>query len=76
MASGTLNIFILKHKWHLEHRKDLFQSENGIWDIEHFVLKHKLHLEHGKCLYKKKKEENAIWNIENNYFKTKLSYGT
>ena len=58
-------MFILKHKWHPEHRKCLFQSTSGIWNIEDVcfkpqmasatykivILKHKWHPEHRKFLF-------------------------
>ena len=40
-------MIVLKHKWHPEHRRLLFQSINGIRYIEN-ILKHKWHPEHRK----------------------------
>ena len=43
-------MFILKHERHPEHRKCLFESENGIQNIEYiYISKHKWDLEHRKC---------------------------
>ena len=39
MASGTQKMFILKHTWHPEHRKNLFQNMNGIRNIENTYFK-------------------------------------
>ena len=49
--AGTEKMFILKHKLHPEHRKDLSLNINGIWNIENAYLKHKWHPEHRKCLF-------------------------
>ena len=38
-AIRNIETFILKHKWHPEHRKCLFQSISGIWNIENAYLK-------------------------------------
>ena len=53
MAAGLQKIVILNHKWLPDYRKCLFQSINGIRNIESDYFK----------------AYNGIWNINNYYFK-------
>ena len=60
-------MFNLNHKWHLGHRKCLFQNINGIRNLENCYLKSINEIpEHRKCLFQ---TINGIQTIENVYLK-------